>query len=62
MISHGVEISIAGGVGEKVRANYTAPGGRLIYPSPPQTLTPVTFAYESHDLMTQVSHSVKSIS
>ena len=62
MISHGVEISSAGGGGEKVRANYTAPRGRLIYPSPPQTLTLVTHTYESHDLMTQVSHSVKPIS
>ena len=40
MISHRVEISIAGGVGEMVRANYTAPGGRLIYPSPPTNSNP----------------------
>ena len=44
-------------------ANYTVPGGRLIYPSaPPRTLTLVTHTYESHDLMTLVSHSVKPIS
>ena len=51
MISHGVEISIAGGVGEKVRANYTALGGRLIYPSPHEPYPCVTHTtrHTTHD-------------
>ena len=43
-------------------ANYTVPGGFLYTQVPPRTLTLVTHTYESHDLMTQVSHSVKPLS
>ena len=49
MISHGVEISIAGGVGKKVRANYTVPGGSLIYLIPTRNLALCDSYFTSHD-------------
>ena len=45
-----------------VRANYSVPRGRLIYPSPPTNPNPGAHTYESYNLMTQVTHSVKPIS